>query len=148
MADTTPQPTRAPWHLWVVGVLSLVWNSIGAFDFVMTETRNAGYLSALKPEQREYYFGFPIWVVAAWGVAVWGGVLGSLLLLLRRRLAAPLFLASVAGMILTDIYTFVLSDGMKINGGAGIAVFSAVIFAIGIFLLAYAGRMCRRGVLR
>ena len=147
MADATPQPTKAPWHLWVVGVLSIIWNSVGAFDFVMTEARNKAYMNAFSPEQRDYYYGFPVWVVAAWGIAVWGGVLGSLLLLLRRRFAAYLFLASLGCMILTDLYTFVLSNGMKVAGGAGILAFSAVIFAIGVFLFAYARRMCSRGVL-
>lgn len=147
MADATPQPARTPWHLWAVGALSLVWNSVGALDFVMTETRNRAYMDALTPGQREYFYGFPMWVVAAWGIAVWGGTLGSLMLLFRSRFAVPLFLASLAFMILTDLYTFALSNGLKVNG-AGILVFSAVIFVIGLLLFAYSRSMCRRGVIR
>ena len=44
MAADTPQTPKTPWHLWVVGVLSLLWNMIGAFDFYMTQTHNAAYL--------------------------------------------------------------------------------------------------------
>ena len=50
---------RAPWHLWFVGVLSLLWNGVGAVDYLMTETRNASYLSSFTPEQLTYFQGFP-----------------------------------------------------------------------------------------
>lgn len=138
----------APWHLWVVGVLALLWNSIGAFDYVMTETRNASYLSSFTPEQRAYFFGFPMWVVATWALSVWGGVLGSILLLLRNRWAVPVFGISLATMVLTTFYNFVLTNGLAVMGGMGGLVFSAVIFVIAVALLVYARSLARAGVLR
>jgi len=128
-------------------VISLLWNSVGAMDFVMTQTKNKAYMSGFTPAQLDFYYGFPLWVVAAWGIAVWGSVLGSLLLLLRRRMAVHLFVASVICMVVTDIHNFALSNGLKIMGGAGTLVFSAVIFVIGVLLLVYARSMCKRGVL-
>src|SRR3546814_7159427 len=35
---------KTPWHLWVVGVLSLLWNAVGAFDYTMTKLNDADYL--------------------------------------------------------------------------------------------------------
>ena len=134
-------------HLWVVGVVSLLWNSVGAMDFVMTQTKNAAYMRGFTPAQLEFYYGFPLWVVAAWGIAVWGAVLGSLFLLLRKRVACHLFLWSFVCMVLTSIYNFVLSDGMKVMGGVGSLIFSAVIFVIGLLLLVYARSMRKRGML-
>ncbi|MGA2018569.1 MAG: hypothetical protein ABSH26_16620 [Opitutaceae bacterium] len=147
MADEATQPARRPWHVWAVGVVSLLWNSVGAMDFVMTETKNKAYMSGFTPAQLEFYYGFPLWVVAAWGIAVWGGVLGSLLLLLRNRLAVHLFLASFICMIVTSIHNYALSNGLKIMGGAEALAFSAVIVVVGALLLFYARSMCRRGVL-
>jgi hypothetical protein len=147
MANTAIQPAKTPWHLWVVGAASLIWNSVGAMDFVMTQTRNKAYMSAFTPAQLEFYYGFPFWVVVAWGIAVWGGVLGSLSLLLRKRLAVHLFLASVICMVLTDIHSFILSNGLKIMRGADTLIFSAVIFVIGVLLFVYARSMCKPGVL-
>jgi hypothetical protein len=131
----------------VVGVVSLLWNSVGAMDFVMTQTKNAAYMRGFTPAQLEFYYGFPLWVVAAWGIAVWGAVLGSLFLLLRKRVACHLFLWSFVCMVLTSIYNFVLSDGMKVMGGVGSLIFSAVIFVIGLLLLVYARSMRKRGML-
>lgn len=148
MADASVTKARPPWHVWAVGVASLLWNSFGAMDFVMTQSRNKAYMSGFTPAQLEFYYGFPAWVVAAWGIAVWGGVAGSLLLLFRRRLSVPLFLASLVGMVLTSVHNYALSNGLKVMGGAGALAFSAVIIAIGVVLLLYARSMSRRGVLR
>jgi hypothetical protein len=147
MAGPTAQSVKAPWHVWVVGIGSLLWNLVGATDFVMTQTRNKAYMSGFTPTQLDYYYHIPAWVVATWGIAVWGAVLGSILILLRRRRAAHLFVVSTICMVLTDINSFVLSDGLKVMGGASALIFAAVIFVIGVLLLVYARSMGKRGVL-
>lgn len=148
MADATTTPTKTPWHLWVVGAVSLLWNAMGALDFTMTQTRNAAYMKAFTPEQLAYFYGFPFWVVAAWGVGTWGGLLGSLLLLFRKIPAYHLFLASFIGMILTFGHNYLLSDGLSVMGkGLQPAIFSAVIMTIGLLLLVYAMAMRKRRVL-
>ena len=136
-----------PWHLWPVGALALLWNGIGAFDYIMTETRNASYMSTFTPEQLTYFYGFPMWVVATWALSVWGGVLGSVLLLLRKRWAVPVFGVSLVTMMLTSFYNFVLTNGLAIMGGAGGLIFRSVIFVIAVGLLIYARRLARSGVL-
>ena len=137
----------APWHLWVVGVLAVLWNSMGAFDYFMTQTRNEGYLSRFTPEQLEYYYGFPAWVVAFWAIAVWGSVLGAVLLLLRKKLAAGVFLVSFLSMVVTTIYNFGLSNGLEAMGGPGELAFSAMIFVFALLLYLYAKAMKNREVL-
>lgn len=139
---------RTPKHLWVVGILTLLWNAVGAFDYLMTQTRNEAYMKAFTPEQLDYFYGFPSWVVACWAIAVWGGVVGSLLLVLRKRLAVPVFAVSFAAMVATTIHNFVLTDGLRIMGGAGAAAFSAVIFLIALGLVVYSRAMRAKGVLR
>ncbi|MDH3732883.1 MAG: hypothetical protein OEU54_05080 [Gemmatimonadota bacterium] len=139
-------PGRTPRHLWLVGIAGLLWSSMGAFDYLMTETRNESYMSRFTPEQLEFFYGFPTWVVAFWAVAVWGGVLGTLLLLLRKRLAVPVLLGSFLAMIITSIHNFLLADGLAVMGGAGVA-FSVLIFVFALGLWLYARSMAQRGVL-
>lgn len=148
MNSSIPRPNIVtPWHLWLVGVLTLLWNCIGAFDYVMTKTHNASYMSTFTPEQLIHFYGFPMWVVATWAMSVWGGVLGSVLLLLRKRWAVPVFGISLVTMMLTSFHNFALTDGVAKMGGAGGLVFSAVIFVIAVALLVYARRLARIGVL-
>lgn len=140
---------RAPWHLWVVGVVSLLWNTMGAFDYVMTQSRADWYMSQFTQEQLDYFYGFPAWVDATWALGVWGAFLGSLALLLRRNWAVWLFGISIVGLVLTTIYNFVLTDGAELmGGGAFISVFTALIWALTLALFFYARWMASKGVLR
>ena len=148
MADTTIKAAKTPWHIWVVGVVSVLWNSVGAMDFVMTQSRNAAYMSSFTQAQLDFYYGFPFWVVATWAIAVWGGVLGSLALLLRKSLAVHLFLSSFICIILTDIRNFAFANGLRVMGGAVALTISAIVLLIGALLWVYARAMRKRGVLK
>ncbi len=138
---------RTPWHLWVIGVVALLWNAMGALDYVMTQTRNEEYMSNFTPEQLSFFYGFPAWVDAAWAIAVWGGVLGALLLLIRRRYAVWVFLASLIAMVITAFQNYVLSNGMEVIGDAFILGFTAAIFLAALALLLYARAMQKRKIL-
>ena len=99
-------------------------------------------------EQLEYFYGFPLWAVFTWGIAPWGSLLRSLLLLLRKSLAVTVFIVSFGCLLLTTIQNFVLSNGAEIMGGIGAIIFSAAIFVIALLLIVYARTMRARGVLR
>jgi len=147
MAEATSETgSGTPRHLWVVGILGLLWNAMGAFDYLMTQTRNEAYMSRFTPEQLDFFYGFPAWVVALWATAVWGGVAGVVLVLLRKRLAAPVLLVSFLAMLVTFVHNFLLSSGAEVMGGPAIA-FSALIFAAALGLWLYARTMAERGVL-
>lgn len=140
--------TRSPTHLWVVGGFATLWNSFGAFDYLMTQTRNEAYLAHYTDPQRAYFDSFPIWMEAVWALGVWGGLIGSLLLLARSRFAVTAFAVSLAGLAVSTAYQYVLSDmpeGMMTPFMIGMNI---AIWAVAIGLLVYATRMRRAGVLR
>jgi hypothetical protein len=148
MSDPTDvTPSSTPRQLWIVGVLALLWSSVGAYDYLMTQTENAAYMAKFTPEMLAFYYGFPTWVIATWAIAVWGGVAGSVLLLMRRRLAAPVYLASLLAMVVTTFHNYVLSDGFEHMGDPFSLIFTAVIFVVAVLLYGYASNMVRRGVL-
>jgi len=137
---------RTPRHLWIVGVLAVLWNAIGAFDYTATKLRIESYMSQFTPEQLAYFYGFPAWAVATWAIAVWGALLGSIGLLLRRRWAVWAFGISIVAMLLTAVYNFGLSNGLAVMG-QGAVLFTAVIWIIAFALFFYARAMAARGVL-
>jgi hypothetical protein len=148
MSDSQASQTkRTPWHLWVIGILGLLWSAMGAMDYVMTQTKNEAYMSQFTPEQLAYVYGFPIWVVAVWAIGVWGGVIGALLLLFRRRFAVWVFLASLLAVVITTFHNYLLSNGMEHFGSAFHLGFTAVIFVFSLALFLYARAMSKRSVL-
>jgi hypothetical protein len=146
MTEESTATRSTPWHLWVIGVLALLWNGMGAFDYVMTETQNEGYMSRFTPEQLDFFYGFPAWIVALWAIAVWGGVVAALLLLLRKRFAVETFLVALVAMVITTIRNYVFADGLAVTGGFAL-VFSIIIFVFSVLLYLYARAMRKKGVL-
>ena len=144
--DTMKMTTATPWHLWAVGMLALLWNGFGGYDYVMTQTNNAAYLAQFTPEQRAYFDSFPMWMEAIWAIGVWGGVLGSVLLLMRSKWAFHAFLASLVAFAVSVVYGQT-SGGAAVMGTTGV-VFSAVIFLLGLGFVMYSRMMTRKGVLR
>lgn len=139
---------KTPWHIWVVGILALLWNSIGAYDYVMTQTKNAEYLSNFTEVQLAYFDSFPTWVQACWATAIWLSVLGSILLLMRNRGAVLALGISFIAMVVTTIHNFGLAETKlyEVTGQEAIP-FAAVIFVISLLLWIYARSMRQRGVL-
>lgn len=139
---------RRPWHLWVVGIASIVWNSGGAFDYTMTKLRDARYLAAFTPEQIAWFESFPLWANTAWALGVWGAIAGSLLLLVRSRWAVHAFAISLLGLAGGTVYQFVVSDMPESLRTPSGWVFTALLWVVAVLLLWYAIRMRVRGVLR
>jgi hypothetical protein len=147
MTDTTATPP--PWHLWLVGVLSLLWNAYGAYDYLMSHVGGDAYLAGMgmTEPQIAYFHAMPAWATAVWAVGVWGALLGSVLLIMRRRWALHAFAASLAGLLLSLAYAFLLSDGGAMMGEQGVVMY-AVITTACVFFVWYAWAMSKRGVLR
>lgn len=143
----TESASSTPKHLWVVGILSTLWNAGGAFDYLATKLKLESYISNFSPAQLDYLQGLPAWFSVFWALGVWGALLGSVALLLRKRWAVGLFAVSLLGLIVTSVYSVFLSNGMEIMETSG-AIFSAVIFVSLVLLLLYSRRMSERGVLR
>lgn len=144
---TTPR-TRAPRHLWVVGGLSLLWNAFGALDYTMTQFRVDAYMGQFTAEQLAFFYGFPWWADAAWAFGVWGGVAGSVGLLVRRRWAVWAFGVSLVGMVVSSLFMYGSADGPHLTGDGTTLIFSLLIWVVGVVLFVYALSQAKRDVLR
>jgi len=146
ISRSIPAPATTPTHLWIVGGLSLLWNSFGAFDYLMTQLQAEFYMSQFTEEQLAYFYGFPAWAAAGWAFGVWGAFLGSILLLMRSKWAVWSFGLSLAGLAVSSIYTLGISNGMELMGGVAMYM-SAAIWIVAIALFFYARAQKNHGVL-
>lgn len=147
--------SRTPAHLWVVGVLALLWNAFGAYDYMMTRMRNTDYFASMMPgvdpgAVLAWIDAFPIYAQFGWGLGVWGGVLGAVLLLARSRYAVWAFALSLVGIALSLGYQMFRAPPMPGADALGAMgeVMPLVIFFVGLALLGYAYAQAKKGVLR
>ncbi len=143
---------RTPAHLWIVGILSLLWNCFGAYDYVMTRTHNIEYLRQSMPGidpnvGLAWIEAMPMYAQIGWGLGVWGGLLGAVLLLIRSRYAVWAFAASMLGIVLSLGYQLTMAPPLP-GATGGMKLMAYVIIVVGAFLLWYSWTMEKRGVLR
>src|SRR5690606_30405883 len=148
MTEMTSMTTRTPWHLWLVGVVAALWNGFGCVDYTMTQTNRDEWFAqmGMTPDQLAYFEAMPAWTHGAWAIGVWGGLIGAILLLLRRKWALHAFVLSFLGWLAGAVYAFGMSDGMEAMGS--MRPMQSVIGAACLFLIGYAWTLSNKRVLR
>jgi len=91
---------------------------IGAYDYVMTLTHNAAYFDSLgyDANQIAYFANYPVPLIILWTFAVWGMVIGALLLPFRPRWSAYALFASIAGQVSLSLITFTFRHRWDVLG--------------------------------
>lgn len=143
---------KAPAHLWIVGILALLWNGFGCFDYFMTRTRGVAYIESMMPGSdataiMDHITGFPIFASIGWGLGVWGGLVGAILLLMRNRHAATALglslLGALAGLGWQLLNPIPLAEAYEgVNG-----MMPYIIIAVAALLFVYARAQKAKGVL-
>jgi CHASE2 domain-containing sensor protein len=139
---------RTPAHLWIIGILTLLWNGFGCFDYFMTKTANQAYLSQMPTDAVAYANSLPAFATAFWALGVWGGLAGAILLLMRSRHSVLAFGVSLIGAVVGLGYQMFMTD-MPASMKAGMmGVMPWLIIAVAAFQLWYSRNAERKGLLR
>ena len=133
-----------PWHLWLVGVVTLLFNSMGIISYTTTKLGMLAEMG-LTPSQIAFMDSYPAWVSGFWALGVWGAFAGSVLLLLRSRLAVPAMWAALLGLLVTTIYHYAL---IEVPADMQAPALDVTIWVVTLSLLFYARAMAKAGVLK
>lgn len=128
---------KAPKWFMIVAAVLLVWNIFGVVAYIMHVTMSPEALAALPEAQRQIYENTPDWATAAFAIAVNGGVLGCLLLLLKRSLAGLFLQLSLAAVLVQMFHAFFMSNSFAVFGPGGLVMpVMVIVFAIYLVMLA------------
>ncbi|PWK19930.1 hypothetical protein [Xanthomarina spongicola] len=125
---------KPPIWFWVIAVVALVWNLMGVMAYIGQAYMTEAELNALPEVEQALYANYPAWATAAFAIAVFGGAIASIALLLRKKLAKTLFLISLIGIIVQMIYNFFISEAMDVYGPGGM-IMPVMIIIIGVYLV-------------
>ena len=128
---------RKPSNLfWVISSIALVWNLMGVLNYLDQAFMTDKILETLPKEQQILYQDVPAWVTAAFAIAVFSGTLGSLLLLLKKKIATTFFIISFLGIVGQMSYGLLIDQNSDSFGPMGIAM-PIIIIAFGGYLIWY-----------
>ena len=152
---SVPEETRSPEEtssgpprsFYIIGIAALIWNLIGVMTYVMQVTMSEAAIAALPEGQQAFIQNSPVWVTAAYAIATNAGALGCVLLLVRQSWAYLVLVVSFAGIVIQNLYGYVMGGAVGVYGAAGVGL-SVAVMAIGAFLIWYAKGATDKGWLK
>lgn len=140
---TTDVSQKPPVWFWVVGVIALLWNLFGLFNFYISTFDQVSILETLNQEQRELFEAMPLWATIAFGVATVTGTLASLGLLVRKRLAKPLFVVSLVAMVAQFINWLFIQNAPEVFPNS--YTMPAAVVIVGLLLIFFSNKAIQKG---
>ncbi len=136
--------SKAPTWFIVVAVIALLWNILGCVAFISDLQLKPEDIAKLPESQQALYATRPAWSVAATGLAVFGGVLGCIGLIIRHKWAFVVLAISLLGIIAQDVAMFLMADTIAIAGSA-VVVLQTIVLLVGIGLVLLSRKGISRG---
>ena len=133
--------TRPKWYM-PVAIIALLWNLVGCAAYLMDVTLTPEAVAAMSPDQQALYAARPAWAVAVYAIAVWGGALGCVGLIMKKRWAKGALLASLLGLIAQDIALFGMSP---VAIETSVYALQGMVLMIAVLLLLLANKAARQG---
>lgn len=136
--------TKPPALFYWIGAVALLWNIAGIVAYYGQVTMSPETLAQMPEAQRALYENIPVWATSAYAIAVNAGALGCVLLLLRKKLALPVLVLSLAGVLVQMSHAFLMTNSIEVLG-IGAVIFPVVIIVIGAYLIWFANGAQKKG---
>lgn len=132
---------------WVAGGAFVLWNLFGCGMFYLDQTMSdAAYTESYSQAMTDLRDQYPLWATIAYAVAVFGGLVASVLFLLRKRAATTLFIVSLVAAIISFIWGFITPE-YKAAAGSAFWVMPVIVTALGAFEVWYSRKQVAAGLL-
>lgn len=134
---------------WIIAIIALLWNLMGVAaysmqTFLMTDEMKA----ALPTEQMELINSSPGWLNIVFAIGVFSGLLGCIMLLIRKKLAVPLFAISLLMVLVQNIYGWTMTNAAEVYGSIQGYIMPLIVIIISIFLYFYSKGAAQKGWLK
>ena len=136
-AKESSHEASPPVWFWVISIIALLWYLMDMSAFYMRVFMTDDVMKAMPENQQHLYRNMPLWVNIVFAGEVFGGALGCVGLLLRKKWALPLFAVSILGVLSQTFHIYFLSDAISTMGTPAVVMpLVAILIGIGMIVLA------------
>ena len=121
---TNTSTNKPPIWFWIISVIALIWNGLGVDGYIGQAYNTERYRSSFTPEQLEIAANAPSWIMGAFAIAVFAGVIGAIFLLLRKKTATTFWMISLIAVVLQMGYALIKGEVASI-----VMVIMIIVFA-------------------
>lgn len=136
---------RAPMGFRIAAILLVLWGVAGVIACIQQLRLGAEAMGPADAYARALYERLPIWYNGVYALATGAGLAAALALLLRKAVAAPLFLISLAAIVVQFGWLFATTDIIAVRGAVQVVPFPVFIAAAALFGVWLSGHARRRG---
>ncbi len=120
---------------WIIGILALLWNAVGAYNFLLTVTMPETLLGDYNEAQRALVENLPTWYDILFAIAVISGTIACIFLLFKKRIATTIFFVSLIAVIVQMGYWLFFTDARALMGDTvAYMPIAVIIVSLGLFL--------------
>ncbi len=106
---------------------------MGVFQYLSMQYMKEEMAAAMTPEQNALMESLPTWYTAVFAIAVFAGILGSILLFLQKKAATPLFLISLLAVLIQMGYWLLGTNAREVMGNQA-AFMPVTVIIVAVFL--------------
>jgi len=139
----TEKSNLPPWYK-ILMTVALVWNIVGVLAFIGQMLITPETLAQMPQAEQELYLNTPVWATVAFAVAVFGGALGCLALLMQKAIANIALQTSLVAVLLQVYHSFFISNAFDVFGPGGIVMPISVV-ALAVILVLFAKKATKQG---
>ena len=139
--EEEPREIATPAWFKAAAILALLWEALGCAMYLIEVTADP---ARLPLDQRVFAEASPIWMTAAYAIAVWSGLIGAILLV-RRKDSAVAFLILSLATVIVQFSGLLLVPGLRRLTNSAVLTFPLVIVLVGYGVLHLALLARRRG---
>ncbi|GGW73437.1 hypothetical protein DFQ11_10961 [Winogradskyella epiphytica] len=129
---------KVPVWFWMIAVVFLLWNFMGVLSFFAHTFISEEALAKLPQAERELYGDYPLWTTIIFAIAVFGGFIGSIGLVLRKKWAKSAFILSLCAIIPQMIHNVFFTKSMEVYGPGQAATMPIMVVVFGVLIIGFA----------
>jgi len=132
---------------WIIGVVALIWNGMGVNAYLQYAFKTEASIAGLNVEQIALMEGMPMWYTALFALAVFAGLIGSVMLLMRKRMAVSFFIVSFMCATINQVYWLFGTDATDVFREMMPYLMPILVIVFSAFLAWYSKNQKGKGVL-
>lgn len=130
---------------WIIGIVALLWNCTGVYFYLINAFNTEAATTGLTVDQIAFMDGMPAWYTALFAIAVFGGTIASIALIMRKKIAVPVFILSFICATINQVYWLFGTNAPELFSDHSPYLMPTLIVVIGAFLIWYSKKVASKG---
>ena len=132
---------------WIIGVITLIWNGLGVVNYLQQAFKTEVSMNKFNSDQLALLESLPAWMTALFAIAVFAGAIGCIALLMRKKLAVTLLLASFLAATIQQLYWMFGTNAAEVFSESQPYLMPIMIIIVSAFLVWYSKDQKGKGIL-